>query len=62
MGIIYLIFTLTKQLLTTIFQMTPFQTACLWAHNAETVAIFLENNAVKVDDIALYLAVSGGYE
>ena len=62
MYILYLIFTLTKQLLAVIFQMTPFQTACLWAHNAETVAIFLEKNVAKVDDRALYLAVSEGYE
>lgn len=45
-----------------IFQITPFQTACLWGRNAETVAVFLERNVAKVDDTALYLAVSGGYE
>jgi hypothetical protein len=43
------------------FQITPFQTACLWGRNAE-VAIFLERSDVIVDDKALYLAVSGGYE
>ena len=45
-----------------IFQITPFQTACLWGHNAETVAVFLERKVAEVDNTALYLAVSGGYE
>ena len=42
----------------------PDYSFCLWGRNADIVTIFLERNVVKVDDAALYLAitVSGGHE